>query len=106
MSGGHCDECQDNTEGYHCERCIAGFYQQVDLLAPCADDVVEVFLDGKSDVLGRKSSQYRGFTIQCALRDLANLVWFGTSMSIVHVCYGLKENIVTVFPNKRRTSEG
>lgn len=26
MSGGHCDECQDNTEGYHCERCKPGFF--------------------------------------------------------------------------------
>ncbi|XP_038072189.1 uncharacterized protein LOC119740824 [Patiria miniata] len=32
--------------------CITSFYQQVDLLAPCADDVMEAFLDGKSDLLG------------------------------------------------------
>ncbi len=32
--------------------CVASFYQQTDLLAPCADDVVEVFLAGKSDYIG------------------------------------------------------
>ncbi|XP_022105650.1 uncharacterized protein LOC110987312 isoform X2 [Acanthaster planci] len=32
--------------------CITSFYQQVDLLAPCADDVMDVFLAGKSDMLG------------------------------------------------------
>ena len=36
--------------------CITSFYQQVDLLAPCADDVMEIFLDGKSDMLGSELS--------------------------------------------------
>ncbi|XP_033634703.1 uncharacterized protein LOC117295983 [Asterias rubens] len=32
--------------------CVTRFYQQIDLLAPCADDVIEVFLAGKSDMIG------------------------------------------------------
>ncbi|XP_043223097.1 laminin subunit beta-1-like [Amphibalanus amphitrite] len=27
VSGGVCDDCRDNTEGYNCEQCKTGFYQ-------------------------------------------------------------------------------
>ena len=47
-SGGVCDECQDNTEGVHCEFCMESFYKdpQKDLNDPDVCLPCDCNLDG------------------------------------------------------------
>ncbi len=46
--GGHCVECEENTDGEHCDRCKGGFYRQ---------DDVSSCIDCECHPLGSESSQ-------------------------------------------------